>query len=63
MILAFFFKPISWSEYVAVFHPPMKSLIDEVTIEQYPKFKNSLLDEDPTQHKVIQKGSGLNIYF
>lgn len=31
-------------------------------IEQYPKLKSSLLDKDPTQHKVIQKGSGLNIY-
>lgn len=40
----------------------MKFLIDEVTIEQYPKFKNLFLDEDPTQHEVIQKGSGLNIY-
>lgn len=40
----------------------MKSLISEVVIEQYPKLKSSLLDEGPTQHKVIQKGSGLNIY-
>lgn len=62
MILAFLFKPSSWSKYVAVFHPPMKSLINEVAIEQYPKSKNSFSDEDPTEHKVIQKGSGLNIY-